>query len=191
MEQQSILGAINKFTPGPGKYDSHSTLSNVRYTLRQKTDAGVLVSKMKTPGPGQYNAVPALTEKGDHFVSKFRSSGASVINPVSKRFQDDYSNASPTYPIQPPPCPAPTNTTSTWASRETASTTSPASTAACAAASHTSLETLPASSPNSKLPGLANINCLPSSDTTRPPKDSRAWRACPRNELEIKRKLDY
>lgn len=46
MEQQSILGAINKFAPGPGKYDSYSTLSNVRYSIRQKNDGGVLVSKM-------------------------------------------------------------------------------------------------------------------------------------------------
>ena len=32
-------------------------------------------------GPGTYAALPALSPKGDYNFSKFRNSGASIINP--------------------------------------------------------------------------------------------------------------
>ena len=41
------------------------------------------------PGPGTYEAKPTLNEKGSYFVSKFKNSLATVIDPAtSLRFRD-------------------------------------------------------------------------------------------------------
>ena len=50
MEQQSILGGINKITPGPGRYKNASTLSNIKFTMRAKTDRVSIEEHKPTPG---------------------------------------------------------------------------------------------------------------------------------------------
>lgn len=43
----------------------------------------------RTPGPGTYQAVSGITEKGTQFFSKFENSRATVFNPPSSaRFTD-------------------------------------------------------------------------------------------------------
>lgn len=37
-------------------------------------------------GPGTYAPLPALTAKGEYNFSKFRNSGATLINPKTQRF---------------------------------------------------------------------------------------------------------
>ncbi len=45
------------------------------------------------PGPGAYETKPALNTKGSYFVSKFKNSLATVIDPVSSvRFREFSSN---------------------------------------------------------------------------------------------------
>jgi len=44
---------------------------------------------LKNPGPGHYEKYETVTDKGKVFVSKFKSSGCTVINPSSsKRFKE-------------------------------------------------------------------------------------------------------
>ena len=50
MASTGILGGINTFTPGPGKYESQSTLSNMRYTMRPKTHADIMILTKGVPG---------------------------------------------------------------------------------------------------------------------------------------------
>ncbi len=41
------------------------------------------------PGPGTYEPKPAINDKGNYFISKFKSSGATSIDPpTSTRFKD-------------------------------------------------------------------------------------------------------
>jgi hypothetical protein len=63
--------------------------------MRAKTDDGSLILNKFVPGPGTYQALPALTAKGTYNVSKFKNSGACVINPKTKRFPDSYGNSVP------------------------------------------------------------------------------------------------
>lgn len=80
----SIMGNLNK-TPAPGQYKHETTLSTVKYSMRQKTNSEVFSSQVKVPGPGAYEYINALNEKNRFPVSKFKSSGVSVINPPHKQ----------------------------------------------------------------------------------------------------------
>lgn len=47
------------------------------------------LASIKTPGPGTYKSITAITQRGNQFVSKFESSKASTFNPpCSARFKD-------------------------------------------------------------------------------------------------------
>ena len=63
--------------------------------MRAKTGVDPLIFNAYVPGPGSYTVLPALTPKGVYNVSKFKNSGACIINPKTKRFPDTYSNFVP------------------------------------------------------------------------------------------------
>jgi hypothetical protein len=81
--------------PGPGRYDAPSSLSHIKFTLRAKPDESILNKHRVVPGPGTYASMPALTDKGTYSISKFRNSGACIINPNGNRFMDDYTTKVP------------------------------------------------------------------------------------------------
>lgn len=54
MWQNGILGGINKSTPGPGKYDLGSTLTEQKWTMRPKTHDDLMIMNKYVPGPGTY-----------------------------------------------------------------------------------------------------------------------------------------
>lgn len=80
----------DKAVPGPGQYNIPGVTGceSAKYSLRPKTPNHELFSTVKiNPGPGQYNYVPSLNDTGSYFLAKFKSSGATVINPKrSARF---------------------------------------------------------------------------------------------------------
>ncbi|KAM3144344.1 hypothetical protein pb186bvf_003508 [Paramecium bursaria] len=93
MESTGILGGLNIKNPAPGKYDLGSTLSETRYTMRPKLENDFMVLTKGVPGPGQYNPLPAINEKGRYPLSKYSNSCATIINPArSKRFPKDFSS---------------------------------------------------------------------------------------------------
>lgn len=64
MSSTGILGNLNKYTPGPGAYESTNTLSKVSFSFRPKTNS-VEQSKAKlAPGPGAYDVNPSINENG-------------------------------------------------------------------------------------------------------------------------------
>ena len=72
---------------GPGKYELPSTLSHTKYTMRPKTHADIMILTKGIPGPGAYEAIPAINDKGRYTLSKFSNSCATLINPSrSRRF---------------------------------------------------------------------------------------------------------
>lgn len=83
---------FNRDIPGPGTYNSNLYQSlgktGMAYTLRPRTgNVGILIGSKGIPGPGNYEAKSTLTTRGDQFLSKFKSSGASTFNPpTSKRY---------------------------------------------------------------------------------------------------------
>ncbi|CAD8188050.1 unnamed protein product [Paramecium pentaurelia] len=96
MASTGILGTLNLKTPAPGTYDLGSTLSDIRYTMRPKPQKSSLISNAKVPGPGQYESLPAIHEKGRYPISKYSNSCATLFNPKSsKRFTTDYSTKVP------------------------------------------------------------------------------------------------
>ena len=89
--QVSILFLLIFFPLAPGKYDLGSTLSETRYTMRPKLENDFMVLTKGVPGPGQYNPLPAINEKGRYPLSKYSNSCATIINPArSKRFPKDF-----------------------------------------------------------------------------------------------------
>ncbi|CAD8109883.1 unnamed protein product [Paramecium primaurelia] len=93
MASTGILGNLNSKTPAPGTYDLGSTLSDIRYTMRQrpKTNFMVLTGK-EIPGPGTYESLPAVNPVGKYPISKYNNSCATLFNPKnSKRFVKDFS----------------------------------------------------------------------------------------------------
>jgi hypothetical protein len=60
--------------------------------MRPKTlNPEEFTTALKNPGPGAYKAYETMTPKGNLFLSKFHSSGATTINPPrSKRFNFTY-----------------------------------------------------------------------------------------------------
>jgi hypothetical protein len=58
-------------------------LSNIKYSMRMKTQNERENTTAKiNPGPGQYEKVETIKKDGKIFVSKFRSSGCTTINPA-------------------------------------------------------------------------------------------------------------
>eukprot|EP01015_Nassula_variabilis_P014701 TRINITY_DN2218_c0_g1_i8.p1 TRINITY_DN2218_c0_g1~~TRINITY_DN2218_c0_g1_i8.p1 ORF type:complete len:257 (-),score=50.47 TRINITY_DN2218_c0_g1_i8:90-860(-) len=86
----SSLTNPTKGKPGPGAYDVPTALSTISFSFRPKTnDIQSMTTNLKSPGPGAYDAYQTINPKGKHFVSKFKSSGATTINPShSSRFKD-------------------------------------------------------------------------------------------------------
>lgn len=88
--------------PGPGQYQIPGIvgIEASKYTMRPKTvdprnfskSVYFLLEKLlfKTqPGPGTYEPKAAFNEKGSYFVSKFKNSLATIIDPQSSvRFRD-------------------------------------------------------------------------------------------------------
>lgn len=76
--------------PGPGSYNNSSWgalgKSGMAYTLRPRTgNVGIILGSKDVPGPGSYEFKPSLTSRGDQYLSKFRSSGATSFNPPSSK----------------------------------------------------------------------------------------------------------
>jgi hypothetical protein len=89
MWQNGILGGINKATPGPGKYDLGSTLTDQKWTMRPKTHDDLMIMNKFVPGPGTYQPKPAINEKGKYTLSNHGNSCATLFNPPrSKRFPE-------------------------------------------------------------------------------------------------------
>ena len=78
--------------PGPGQYQTMALIGNegAKYTLRPKTvNMQFKTTSQITPGPGRYQPGSSVNEKGSYFVSKFKNSMATVINPArSIRFKE-------------------------------------------------------------------------------------------------------
>jgi hypothetical protein len=78
--------------PGPGQYASTALIGNqgAKFTMRPKTvNMQFKTTAMFTPGPGQYQVPQSVNEKGNYFVSKYKNSSATVINPArSVRFKE-------------------------------------------------------------------------------------------------------
>ncbi len=83
-----IFDVHNFFIPGPGKYDSHSSLSNIKFSLGVRFK-DVMEHKNKNPGPGHYKNYETINKNGKYVISKYESSKASNFNPPnSKRFTE-------------------------------------------------------------------------------------------------------
>ena len=76
-------------------------MQSTRWDLKQPTivsnfQIGLLINLLleflltkSVPGPGAYEAKPAINDKGNYFISKFRNSSATSIDPPSSaRFKD-------------------------------------------------------------------------------------------------------
>lgn len=49
--------------------------------MRPKPSKTSLVSNANVPGPGKYESLPAINEKGRYPISKYHNSCATLINP--------------------------------------------------------------------------------------------------------------
>ena len=49
--------------------------------MRQRTLDNMFDNKEKVPGPGRYESIVSINEKGKFPISKFKSYGVAVINP--------------------------------------------------------------------------------------------------------------
>ena len=88
MKSQGIFFRDQKINVGPGSYDFRPALSNIKYTMRPKTNSS-LTPNGKFPGPGTYDVLPSITKDGRYPISKFKASCASNFNPPSsKRFDE-------------------------------------------------------------------------------------------------------
>ena len=57
MKMNSILGNMNQ-NPGPGNYHfNHSTLSDIKYTIRSKGNDGLFSKENNVPGPDKYQQI--------------------------------------------------------------------------------------------------------------------------------------
>lgn len=84
MKSQGIFFRDSKIGVGPGSYDIKSMLSNVKYSIRPKTNMSS-TSNVKVPGPGTYDVFPTISKDGRYVISKFKNSGASNFNPPSSQ----------------------------------------------------------------------------------------------------------
>lgn len=86
MKSQGIFYRDAKISVGPGSYDVKPALSNIKFSMRPKTNLN-LSPTGRFPGPGAYDVLPGITKDGRYSLSKFKASGASNFNPPSsKRF---------------------------------------------------------------------------------------------------------
>jgi hypothetical protein len=74
MEATGPLASVrtNK-NPGPGSYEHNSTLSRSAYSLTRKPHEEDK-ERMKMPGPGSYPVTFCINEKGNYFLSKYKTS---------------------------------------------------------------------------------------------------------------------
>jgi hypothetical protein len=83
-------GATERGAPGPGSYQAQDFVGKAapKFTMRSKSVSKVYQLTPKGfPGPGAYEAKALLNKRGKQHVAKFRSSGATTINPPrSARF---------------------------------------------------------------------------------------------------------
>ena len=63
---------VNK-NPGPGSYESNSTISRSAYSLTKKPHEEDK-EKKNIPGPGTYPVTFTINEKGSYFLSKYKNS---------------------------------------------------------------------------------------------------------------------
>lgn len=88
MKNQGIFYRDQKITVGPGSYDFRPALSQIKFTMRPKTNLNPSPTG-KFPGPGTYDILPSISKEGKYPISKFKASGASNFNPPSsKRFDE-------------------------------------------------------------------------------------------------------
>ncbi|CDW81826.1 UNKNOWN [Stylonychia lemnae] len=73
--------------PGPGQYQIPGIVGNEasKYTMRPKTVSMSDLNYKGQPGPGSYEPKPALNDKGYYYVSKFKNSMATSIDPPTKK----------------------------------------------------------------------------------------------------------
>ena len=88
MKNQGIFYRDQKITVGPGSYDFRPALSNIKFTMRPKTNSGGTPNG-KFPGPGAYDVLPSISTDGKYPISKFHASGASNFNPPSSKGFDE------------------------------------------------------------------------------------------------------
>jgi hypothetical protein len=50
--------------------------------MREKTKQGFMSTFNKYPGPGKYESISGINEKGKFPISKFKSYGVAIINPT-------------------------------------------------------------------------------------------------------------
>jgi hypothetical protein len=93
-------GASNDASiPGPGTYEVRSKpgTDSTKFSFRPKTSncSNLMNNRIveaittKTPGPGTYQQLSAISKRGNQYVSHFESSKASTFNPpCSTRFKD-------------------------------------------------------------------------------------------------------
>jgi hypothetical protein len=86
MKINSILGNINK-NPGPGNYNyNYSTLSDIKYSFTSgvRNDENRLKNKeLELIGPGKYKVEEGISKNGKYVISKFKTYGIPVMNPLS------------------------------------------------------------------------------------------------------------
>ena len=63
---------VNK-NPGPGSYETPSTMTRSAYSLTRKPHEEDK-EKMRIPGPGTYPVTFTINEKGNYFLSKYKTS---------------------------------------------------------------------------------------------------------------------
>jgi hypothetical protein len=86
LEAGGSMSPTHRYTPGPGAYELPSTLTRTSCSLAPRTtNFAERGSYMESPGPGTYKDTQAINKTGSYFVCKFKSSGATKINPNGSR----------------------------------------------------------------------------------------------------------
>ncbi|CAD8180727.1 unnamed protein product [Paramecium octaurelia] len=84
MKAHGIWGSLNQLSPGPGRYAQTNSLVDNKFTFGLKSGS---LKQFNTPGPGTYEAIQITNQKGNQYISKFRSSGAAIIGKDQDRFK--------------------------------------------------------------------------------------------------------
>ena len=92
-------GATDRGVPGPGTYQARDFVGKAapKFSMRSKSVSKVYQLTPKGfPGPGAYESKALLNKRGKQHVAKFRSSGATTINPPrSARFNPNPERTQP------------------------------------------------------------------------------------------------
>ncbi|CAD8105237.1 unnamed protein product [Paramecium sonneborni] len=84
MKAHGMWGSLNQISPGPARYESTNSLIDSKFTIGLKSGS---LKQFTTPGPGAYEAIQITNQRGNQFISKFRSSGAAIIGKDQDRFK--------------------------------------------------------------------------------------------------------